>query len=192
MVATALYTGLRISELLGLVWDDVNLASGLIRVSAQLSRAHRGMPARRVAPKTAASVREIPLFAQLARLLAEHKLRTPYAQRGDWVFATARGTPHGRRNMARRGLGRAAERAGLNGGEWPALRFHDLRHTFASHLIVDLGSMSRKSAGSLGTRASRSPSTSTRISSTTLAIAERSAPAWRQAPTPGYSTVRQV
>jgi hypothetical protein len=27
----------------------------------------------------------------------------------------------------------------LNGDGWPPLRFHDLRHTFASHLIVDLG-----------------------------------------------------
>ena len=139
MVATALYTGLRISELLGLVWDDVDFAGGLIRVRAQLSRAHRGEPARRVAPKTPASVREIPLFAQLARMLAEHKLRSPYAQRCDWVFATARGTPHGHRNVARRGLGRAADRADLHKGDWPKLRFHDLRHTFASHLIVDLG-----------------------------------------------------
>lgn len=27
----------------------------------------------------------------------------------------------------------------MNGTDWPPLRFHDLRHTFASHLIVDLG-----------------------------------------------------
>ena len=33
---------------------------------------------------------------------------------------------------------KAARRAGLEDGRWPALRFHDLRHTFASHLIVDL------------------------------------------------------
>jgi RND superfamily putative drug exporter len=39
----------------------------------------------------------------------------------------------------RRCLGRAAQLAGLNDNGWPPLRFHDLRHTFASHLIVDLG-----------------------------------------------------
>jgi integrase len=36
-------------------------------------------------------------------------------------------------------LKKAADAAGLNGDGQPALRFHDLRHTFASHLIVDLG-----------------------------------------------------
>lgn len=139
IVATALYTGLRISELLGLVWADVNFAAGVIHVRAQLSRAHGGAPARRVPPKTSASIRQIPLVAQLAQTLAEHKLATPFALSSDWVFTTTRGTPHGHRNIARRGLGRAADSAGLNTGEWPPLRFHDLRHTFASHLILDLG-----------------------------------------------------
>lgn len=73
LIATALYSGLRISELLGLIWDDVDFAAGLIRVRAQLSRAHRGEPARRVAPKTPASVREVPLVEQLGHLLAAHK-----------------------------------------------------------------------------------------------------------------------
>jgi hypothetical protein len=31
-----------------------------------------------------------------------------------------------------------ARLAGLEDSEWPPLRFHDLRHTFASHLIIDL------------------------------------------------------
>jgi integrase len=139
MVATALCTGLRISEMLGLIWGDVDFVAGLIQVRAQLSRAHRGEAARRVAPKTAASVRDIPLVAQLARLLLAHKLATPFATATDWVFATSHGTPYGHRNVARRCLTRAANLAGLNDEAWPPLRFHDLRHVFASHLIVDLG-----------------------------------------------------
>lgn len=138
VVATALYTGLRISELLGLTWNDIDFDGGVVHVRAQLSRAHRGAPARRVPPKTAASVRDVPLVAQLARLLAMHKLATPFAAGTDWVFATSHGTPYGQRNVARRCLTRAAKLAGLNDDGWPPLRVHDLRHVFASHLIVDL------------------------------------------------------
>jgi Phage integrase family len=139
MVATVLCTGLRISELLGLVWDDVELAARAIHVHAQLSRAHRGDPARRVAPKTVVSVRYVPLVAQLARPPSAHRHQSRFARGEDWVFATARGTLYGHRNVSRRCLGRAAQIAGLNDDGWPPLRFHDLRHTVASHLIVDLG-----------------------------------------------------
>lgn len=55
------------------------------------------------------------------------------------MFATSRGTPHSQRNVSRRGLQRAVEHAQLERDGWPALRFHDLRHTYASHLILDLG-----------------------------------------------------
>lgn len=139
LVETALFSGLRISELLGLIWADVDVAGGLIRVRAQLSRPHHGEPARRVATKTPASVRDIPLLPQLADRLAHHRRGTPFAVATDWVFATSRGTPYGVGNVAGRVLRRAADEAGLNESGVPGLRFHDLRHTFASHLIVDLG-----------------------------------------------------
>ena len=41
LIVTALYTGMRISELLALTWRDVNFAAGVIHVRAQLSRAQR-------------------------------------------------------------------------------------------------------------------------------------------------------
>ena len=50
------------------------------------------------------------------------------------MFATSNRTPLGHRNVERRALQRAAARAGIV----PAPRFHALRHTFASHLIIDL------------------------------------------------------
>ena len=52
-----------------------------------------------------------------------------------FVFTTANGTPLNRNNVAKRGLDNAADDAGLNADGLPKLGFHDLRHTFASHLI---------------------------------------------------------
>jgi integrase len=136
-LATVLYSVLRISELLGLVWDDVDLAAGVIRVRAQVSRAHRATPARRVAPKTPA-IRDVPLVSQLAEVLDEHRRGSAFAAGSDSVFSTGCGTPLGHRNVERRALQRVVRRAGLDGAGQPPLRFHDLRHTFASHLIVRL------------------------------------------------------
>jgi hypothetical protein len=55
----------------------------------------------------------------------------------DYVFATSHGTAFLHHNVSMRVLRRAAVDAGLdrNGRR---LRFHDLRHTFASHLIIDI------------------------------------------------------
>jgi integrase len=136
-IATALYTGLRISELLALTWTDLDLAKGSLRVRAQLSRATAGQPAKRTAPKTRAACREIPLPPQLVRLLAEHRRASSFTASNEWVFATSRGTPRSQRNMHRH-LTAALRRAGIDQSAG-RVRFHDLRHTFASHLIIDLG-----------------------------------------------------
>jgi len=91
-----------------------------------------------VALKTQAGVRDIPLLPQLGALLKRHKLASAFSGERDYVFATGVGTPLGYRNVERRGLRRAAAKAGLVDDGSPRLRVHDLRHTFASHLIVDL------------------------------------------------------
>src|SRR5207237_7886773 len=88
LVAAAIYTGMRLSELLGLTWDDVEFNRGLIHVRAQLSRSHIGAPARRVAPKTRAAARQIPLTPQLAGLLRDRRLAATRSAGGDWVFST--------------------------------------------------------------------------------------------------------
>jgi site-specific recombinase XerC len=53
------------------------------------------------------------------------------------VFATSRGTAFLHHNVSKRVLRRAAAGAGLD-RPGRRLRFHDLRHTFASHLIIDI------------------------------------------------------
>jgi integrase len=54
------------------------------------------------------------------------------------VFSTRKGTLLSQRNIQRSALYHAADAAGLR-VDGARLRFHDLRHTFASHLIIDLG-----------------------------------------------------
>jgi integrase len=137
LITAALYAGMRISELLGLIWDDLDLATGSVHVRAQLSRANAATPAKRVPPKTPSALRQIPLAPQLTTMLREHRAGTPQPAGGDWVFATSNGTPLSQRNVQRSALTRAARIADLD-SDHGALRFHDLRHTFASHLIVDL------------------------------------------------------
>jgi integrase len=136
-IITALYTGRRISELLGLTWDDIDLPRATLQVRAQLSRASRGAPARRVPPKTAAARREIPLAPPLVKLLRAHKDASMFTAPSDWVLATSRGTPYNHRN-AQRWFADAARRAELDDAG-QRLRLHDLRHTFASHLVIDIG-----------------------------------------------------
>jgi integrase len=88
--------------------------------------------------KTASARRQIPLSPQLATLLQGHRETSRCKAAGDWVFATRIGTPLNQRNMQRSALSRAACAAGLD-RDGTRRRFHDLRHTFASRMIVDLG-----------------------------------------------------
>jgi integrase len=138
LVATAVYAGLRIQELLGLRWQDVDLDAGLIRVRGQLTRGSRTSPPRIEKLKTRAGARDIVLLPMLAEELRRHR-RTAFASgratQEDYVFQTSQGTPFNYRNVATRGLDKAAAAAGLNRDGVPRLTFHDLRHTYGSHIV---------------------------------------------------------
>jgi integrase len=137
LLVTGAYTGVRLSEVLGLAWDDVDFSAGVIHVRHQLARGRRGVPPHRILPKTRASVREIPLLPQLAAVLRQHKRSSSFTSGADYVFATSNGTPFLHHNISKRVLRRTAAAAGLDGPD-RRVRFHDLRHTFASHLIIDI------------------------------------------------------
>ena len=126
LLQTAIFTGLRSGELLGLRWCDVDLDAGVIRTRYQLGR-----DGERADLKTEAARRDVHLAPTLAKTLREHKLATPWSAPGDPVFAAATGGVLDRRNMTRRGVESAAKRAGLTG-----VSMHVLRHTFASLLIA--------------------------------------------------------
>jgi integrase len=129
LIETAVFTGLRLGELLGLKWGDVDLSRGVIRVHRQLTQLGE-----LAEPKTASSKRQVVVFPQLARMLREHRLGSRFSGEDDFVFATEAGTPFLWGNVGKRGLKKAAEGAKLNRPGEP-LRMHDLRHCFASMLI---------------------------------------------------------
>lgn len=131
ILATAVFTGLRQSELLGLVWGDVDLEGEVLHVRRQLDRNGGYSP-----PKTPRAVRTVVLNPSLAALLAEHRRTSGWAAPSDPVFTTQTGRPIHYRNVTRRGLAAAIAAAGLDSEFEPPLRFHDLRHTYAALLIA--------------------------------------------------------
>ena len=131
VAASCAYAGLRLSEALGLRWQDVDLKAGTLTVTAQL-----GPNGERVPLKTAASAASVPLLPALADELRAHRSRVAgqalaRVQPDALVFTTSRGRPHGRRNVLR-AVYAAGDAAGLNGPEREPVGVHDLRHSFVA------------------------------------------------------------
>ena len=130
-VGLAGYAGLRLGEIRGLTWADVDFGANAIYVRRSLL--DDGTPK---APKTAAGVRTIPMLPALRRLLAAWKLRSPRTHPTNLVICTADGS-HVLKGNLRRELELAKTKAKLDGGE-ERLSWHSLRHSFASTLATDL------------------------------------------------------
>jgi integrase len=123
-------TGLRISELVGLAWADIDITARRVKVRRRIREG-------KVAdPKSRYGIRDIPLSEIVVGDLAAHRLASLHSGDADPVFASATGTPLLPENFARRFLKPAAKTAGLvdaDGTPWPA--FHVLRHTCATNLL---------------------------------------------------------
>ena len=142
LLAMAAYTGLRQSELLGLLWRDVDFDDGYVHVREQLDR-----DGRRVPPKTERAVRDVALAPRLAAMLKEHRLASASSAADDYVFVNEAGRPFNHRNVQARGFDRAAKRAKLDEGQARKATFHDLRRTYGSMLIAagaDIAHVSRQ------------------------------------------------
>ena len=125
LLRTALFTGLRLGELLGLTWADVDLHEGVLHVRRQWTRLYEYAP-----PKTKAAVRRIPLSDEMTKYLAALKLRSRHSSEGAPVFAARNGKPLGHRNATRRGFEAAAAEVGIED-----VTFHSMGHAFASRMI---------------------------------------------------------
>jgi integrase len=119
----AFYAGLRRGELRALVWGDVDLGDGLIRVESSMSGHGETHD-----PKSRAGRRGVPIVAALRDLLVEHKLVT--RRDTGLVFGSSTTQPFTPTAVRKRAL-TAWRRAGLD-----PIGLHECRHTFASLLIA--------------------------------------------------------
>ena len=122
---------------MGLRWSDVDLDAGTLRVNRQVQRMRGGGGLVFSEPKNASRrTLELPHRALEAlrshrKEQAEEKLRvTAYGDSG-LVFATGKGTPHDSQNIINRFFKPLLKRA-----ELPDIRWHDLRHTYATLLLA--------------------------------------------------------
>ncbi len=129
----ALTTGMRKGELLGLRWRDVDWATRRISIHHTLVRLHGRWWLGD--PKTAKSERSVTLTDPTIDLLRAH--RAHQAERllaighrltdDDFLFSDDAGDPLWGRHVTTREFGPLLRQA-----ELPPIRFHDLRHTFAT------------------------------------------------------------
>jgi integrase len=142
----AIATGMRQGELLALRWPDVDLDAAALSVRHTLSNIDGKMVL--ADPKTAKSRRRIELPPMAVAALREHQRRL--FARGlravPWVFPSEAGGPQDAQNLMGRvfrplltavqaEIDKEATAAGREPERFPAIRFHDLRHTAASLML---------------------------------------------------------
>ena len=132
LYATALYTGGREGEIAALEWADVDFENRLITIQRSFD-----------GPTKADDLRYVPILDVLLPVLRSWRLRAP----GKLLFTNRDGRmfqPSSR--VFQEALHRVLDRGGFkkvvrHGKERPYIRFHDLRHTFASHWVMGGGDL---------------------------------------------------
>ncbi len=107
IVTAALHTGMRKSELLGLKWTQVNSDQGIISVLESKNHERRDIPMNETVKAALEGIE----------------------RKGEHVFCTADGQTFAN---VRRSFDTAVRKSGIQD-----FRFHDLRHTFASNLVME-------------------------------------------------------
>jgi integrase len=127
LVLTAAMTGLRQSELLGLRWRDIDWEAQRIRVRNTYVRGEHSAAGK----SDLSSRRSVPMADRLAREIDRWSQRSMHAGADDLVFAhPSTGRPVDRSKLTKR-FKTACVEAGVR-----PIRFHDLRHTFATRLAA--------------------------------------------------------
>jgi integrase len=141
LIVTAVFTGLRASELRGLRWDDVDLDRGILTVRQRADRWNTIG-----SPKSDSGKRQVPLAPMVVNVLREWRLTCPrigadYGTEGRlWlVFPNSKGNVETLPSIHRRGLGPLQVAAGITTDKLhPKYGLHSFRHAAAS-LFIEQG-----------------------------------------------------
>ena len=145
LIMLVLGTGLRIGEVLGLKWNDINFEDSTLTVSRTSKRVHivnnkiseNKTEILELEPKTKSSRRTIPIPSNVLKELKRHKKRQAEEKLkageiyvdNDLIFPNEMGEPTDTRNLTR-SYERALKKAGIK-----YKNFHSLRHTYATRLF---------------------------------------------------------
>lgn len=136
-IILTIFTGVRLGELMGLEWQDVDLKNGIISINRS-SQYLSDMGVFTKTPKTESSIREIAIPEFIISLLEEYKLwyeeqKSIYGElwtNSDRLFVQADGKPMHPSSISKWFV-RYVSTIGL-----PVINFHGLRHTNASLLVA--------------------------------------------------------
>lgn len=136
-IILTVFTGVRLGELMGLEWQDVDFKNGIISINRS-SQYLSDMGVFTKVPKTESSIREIAIPEFIVSLLEEYKLwyeeqKSIYGElwtNSDRLFVQADGKPMHPSTISKWFV-KYVGQIGL-----PVINFHGLRHTNASLLVA--------------------------------------------------------
>ena len=147
-IILTVFTGVRLGELMGLEWQDVDFKNGIISINRS-SQYLTDMGVFTKVPKTESSIREIAIHEFIIFLLEEYKLwyeeqKSIYGElwmNSDRLFVQADGKPMHPSTISKWFV-KYVGQIGL-----PVINFHGLRHTNASLLVaqnIDIAAISAR------------------------------------------------
>lgn len=124
-ILLSLYTGLRIGEICGLKWKDIDFTQNVLTVSRTVQRIQTvsGSKLTVTSPKTASARRSIPIPFYIIKLLRR------FAGTGEVFVLSGTEQPVEPRTMQNR-FHAILKKAGL-----PSINYHSLRHMFATNSL---------------------------------------------------------
>lgn len=127
----AIMGGFRQGELLGLKWEDIDMEAGTVAVRRTLRVKHGRVIV--TSPKSAKGRRLVEMPQMAMDALQDHRKRMMAEGHAgcEWVFCNTAGKAIDKNNLVRRSYKPLLKRAGV-----PMRRFHDLRHTHATLMLL--------------------------------------------------------